>query len=93
MFLGSEQLTSSNGYSQEGMVSFVVDSVFVIGHALDSMLQHALEKGQCTGEPEAKCLEKIVRNGTLLLQHIRQSSFGGLFLFTDYFKLYLPECY
>ena len=72
MFLGKEHLDKEAvSYQQEGLVQFVIDSVYSLAHAVESMIRE-----KCNG---STVLCPAGRNlaGSELLRHIRNVSFQG----------------
>ena len=60
-------------YNQEGLVQFVIDSVYALAHAL-----HNLLADQCT-IPFTNCSTSSLRSGEEVLKYIRNVSFEGIY--------------
>lgn len=76
---GYERLRKGfNGYEQEGLVQFVIDSVYALAHALDLLL-----KNKCHGQ-----LTNCNLSGDEILAYIRNVSFDGMFKFYSKFHSY-----
>ncbi|KAH3880646.1 hypothetical protein DPMN_004567 [Dreissena polymorpha] len=59
-------------YEQEGLVQFVIDSVYALAYAIHNLLQVV-----CPSTPH-ECLERGVLNGEDVLHYIRNVSFTGI---------------
>lgn len=59
-------------YEQEGLVQFVIDSVYALAIAIDNLL-----KDHCP-YPARECLAKGYITGEDVLQHIRNVTFQGI---------------
>ncbi|XP_059157921.1 metabotropic glutamate receptor 7-like [Physella acuta] len=69
---GEERLDKWRHYKQEGLVQFVIDSVFALAHAVHDMMA-----AQCPGEfPRCPVLKQL--HGPTFLQYIRNVSFTGI---------------
>lgn len=70
LFSGKENLRDT-GYKQEGLVQFVIDSVYSLAHAVHNFLQDNCPRGF----KDCPFLKNIT--GETLLSHIRNVSFIG----------------
>lgn len=72
---GREDIDAFNAehYEQEGLVQFVIDSVYALAHAIDS-----LRRVKCPKDVK-NCLRRSYLNGEDVLQYIRNVSFLGMF--------------
>lgn len=59
-------------YNQEGLVQFVIDSVYALAHALHNLLSE-----ECT-IPFSNCTTNAIRSGEEVLKYIRNVSFQGI---------------
>lgn len=59
-------------YNQEGLVQFVIDSVYALAHALHNLLAE-----ECT-IPFSNCTTNAIRSGEEVLKYIRNVSFQGI---------------
>ncbi|KAK3784522.1 hypothetical protein RRG08_066576, partial [Elysia crispata] len=71
---GNESLSEWPGYKQEGLVQFVIDSVYAMGHAAHDMLTYHCQ------ESISDCPDVLQRlTGAEFLEFIRNVSFTGEF--------------
>lgn len=73
--LGEEDIAAFNKehYEQEGLVQFVIDSVYALAHAI-----HNLLAARCRGKL-SECLSLGYLNGEKVLHYIRNVSFKGMY--------------
>ncbi|KAL4226635.1 Metabotropic glutamate receptor 1 [Mactra antiquata] len=71
---GKEDIKAFNNehYEQEGLVQFVIDSVYALAHAIDS-----IRSTKCPTDAKA-CLRRSYLNGEDVLNNIRNVSFKGI---------------